>query len=440
MAIEIAIILGLLLANGVFAMSELALVSARRTKLKRMADAGDEGAGMALQLAQEPTRFLSTIQAGITLVGVCAGAFGGATVAESIAVKLREMGFVEPYAKATGVLVVVLAISYLSLVVGELVPKRLALLNPEAIARQVAGPLNRLAVLLNPMVRVLGLSTDFVLRVLGARLTAQPRVTEEEIRILLEEGVQEGVFEVTERAMVESVLALDRLPVREIMTPRPKIIFLNRQDSHESVWHKIVVSGHSSFPVYDGNRDNVIGMVTVKAIYANVAAGLEVNLADLMMKPEVVPSTQTVSQLLDTFKKSGRHVAMVADEFGGIVGMATLVDVLEAIAGDFPTQEERLRPHALAREDGTWLVDGLMELEELEQILPALRFPKEPTRGFDTLAGFVVSRLGRVPQEGEILDWLGYQFEVIDMDRHRVDKILVTKLPGSNPEEGRVAP
>jgi len=434
MAIEITIIIGLLLANGVFAMTELALVSARRTKLKRMADSGDAGAAMALELAQEPTRFLSTVQAGITLVGVLAGAFGGATVAQGIAAELREVPLLEPYAKGIGVAVVVLAISYLSMVIGELVPKRLALLNPESIARVMARPLNRLALLAHPMVRVLGVSTDLVLRLLGVKGTAQPRVTEEEVKILLEEGVQEGVFEVTERAMVESVLALDRLPVREIMTPRPKIIFINAQDSHEAVWHKIVVSGHSSFPVYEGNRDNVIGMVTVKSIYANVAAGLEVNLADLMVKPEVVPATQTVSQLLEAFKKTGRHVAMVADEFGGIVGMATLVDVLEAIAGDFPTQEERLRPHAIVREDGTCLVDGLMELGELEQSMPELRFPKEPTRGFDTLAGFVVSRLGRVPTEGETIDWLGHRFEVIDMDRHRVDKILVMKLPVSPPE------
>jgi len=422
---EIIIIIALLMANGVFAMTEFAVVSSRRARLKRMADAGDAGAQAALELARQPTRFLSTVQIGITLVGVLAGAFGGATLADEIASGLRAFPVLEPYAAGFGIAVVVMGITFLSLVIGELVPKRLALNNPEGIARVMSRPMQHLAGYASPVVKVLGGATELVLRLIGVRARAEPRVSRDEVRILLEEGLQEGVFGRAQTEMVESVLALDLLPAREIMTPRPKIIFLKRADSHEAVWHKIVVSGHSNFPVYEGNRDNVVGMVSVKTIYANLAAGLEVDLGDLMVKPEVVPATQTVTQLLEVFRRTGRHVAMVADEFGGIVGIVSLVDVLEAIAGDFPTQEERLRPRALRRADGTLLVDGLLELEEFERTLPGLQFPSPTSRGFDTVAGFVVAQLGRVPIEGDCVDWKGYRFEVIDMDRHRVDKILV---------------
>lgn len=428
---EIIIILGLLVANGVFAMTELAVVSARRARLKRLADAGDAGARLALELVREPTRFLSTVQVGITLVGVLAGAFGGATLADEIAEALRRVSWLEPYAAGLGIAGVVVGISFLSLVIGELVPKRLALTNPEGIARFMARPMHRLSRLASPVVHILGASTELVLGLIGARRSAEPRVSEDELRVLLEEGLQEGVFGLTEAEMVEKVLALDRLAVREIMTPRAKIIFLSRTHSHEAVWHKIVVSGHSNFPVYEGNRDNVVGMVSVKAIYANMAAGLEVSLPDLMTEPEIVPATQSANQLLERFRKTGRHVAMVADEFGGISGMVTLVDVLEAIAGDFPSQEERLRPQAERREDGSWLVDGLMPLEDFRRVLPGVDFGREPGRGFETLAGFLVANLGRVPAEGDVFDWQGYRFEVIDMDRHRVDKILVTPLPGA---------
>lgn len=428
---EFIIIFLLIVANGVFAMTEIAVVSARKARLKRLAQQGDLRAKAALDLAESPNRFLSTVQVGITLVGVLAGAFGGATVAEKIAEALKDVPPLAPYGNAIGIGVVVVVITYLSLIIGELVPKRLALSNPEGIARLMARPVSRLAALASPVVSFLGYSTDFVLRLLGVKDRQEERVSDEEVKVLMQEGMEAGVFHKAEPKMVESVLALDRLPVSEIMTPRAKIIFVNRADPHESVWHKIVVSGHSNFPVYEGNRDNVVGVVSVKAIYANLAANTGVKLGDLMSPPLVVPSTQTVALLLDAFKQSGRHVALVADEFGGIVGLVTLVDVLEAIAGDFPTQEERLKPEAKRRDDGTWLVDGFMEIQVLERSLPGLRFPREPGRDYETLAGFVVTYLGRVPKEGESFEWLNHQFEVIDMDRHRVDKVLITPAKAS---------
>jgi putative hemolysin len=228
-----------------------------------------------------------------------------------------------------------------------------------------------------------------------------------------------------ESHIVHSALELDQLPVREIMTPRPKVIWLNQDDPHEQVWHKIVVSGHSHFPVYLGNRDHTVGVVSVKAIYANLAAGVGANLKDLMTPPLIVPETQTVLQLVETFKQSGKHIALVTDEFGGLVGLVTLNDVMEAVVGEFPTQGERAKPVAMKRDDGTWLIDAMIELEAVEKALPDFKFGGGAHGVYQTLAGFVVKTLGRVPREGETFEAQGYIFEVLDMDRHRVDKILV---------------
>jgi putative hemolysin len=251
--------------------------------------------------------------------------------------------------------------------------------------------------------------------------------------VLVREGLRAGVFQKAETEMVESVLMLDTLAVRNIMTPRPKIIFLNKNDPHETVWHKIVVSAHSNFPVYEGNRDHVVGIISIKAIYANLAAGTEARISDLMTRPLVVPATQTVIQLLEIFKKTGQHIALVTDEFGGIVGLATLHDVMETIVGDFPSTEERLKPEAKRRGDGSWLIDAMIEIEKLEEVLPGLTFGDEENKDYQTLAGFVVKHLGRVPKEGETFESQGFVFEILDMDRHRVDKVLVMRSPEQKP-------
>ena len=440
---EIIIIFLLLVANGIFAMTEMAVVASRKSRLRRLANSGDVRAKAALELAQSPNRFLSTVQIGITLVGVLAGAFGGATLAQEIGQALHRFPALAPYGDVIGIAIVVVAISFCSLVIGELVPKRLALSNPEGISRLMAGTMNRLSVLASPAVKLLSLSTDLVLRLVGADPETRPAVSEEELKLLLQEGLESGVFLKTESEMVESVLALDRLPVREIMTPRPKIIWVSKEEPHDAIWHKIVVSGHSYFPVYDGQRDNVIGLLSVKAIYANLAAGAGVNVADLMTKPLVVPAVQAVTQLLETFKKSGQHIALVTDEFGGIVGLVTLNDVMEAIVGDFPSQDERRQPAAKRRDDGTWLIDGMLEMEKLESTLPGFRCAEAESLDYQTLAGFVVKQLGHVPKEGETFEAQGYVFEVLDMDRYRVDKVFVMPVradakapsPGSHPGE-----
>lgn len=431
--LELLVVVVLILFNGVFAMTEIAVVSSRKSRLQQMAHDGVRGAAKAHALASAPSRFLATVQVGITLVGVLAGAFGGATMAGELERVLRGFPLLEPYAGGLAFAFVVAAITYLSLVIGELVPKRVALTAPERVASLMAATVSRLARLASPAVWLLDRSTNLVVRLLRVRETTATPISEEEIRLLLSEGTASGVFERVESAMVESVLELDRLPVREIMTPRPKLIFLNLTDPHEAIWHKIVVSGHSQFPVYQDNRDNVVGIVSLKAIYANLAAGLPVRLRDLATRPLTVPSSQRVLALLETFRRTGVHAALVTDEFGGVDGLVTLIDVMQAIAGDFPSQEERLRPDAVQRADGTWLVDGMLELERLERLFPDLEFDPPEHRTYHTLAGYLLSRLEHIPTEGEARDEQGYRFEIIDMDRQRVDKVLVTRLKGDPP-------
>ena len=334
-AFEVAVIFLLLIVNGVFAMAEIAVVSSKKARLRRLADQGNGKARIALELAESPNRFLSTVQIGITLVGIFAGAFGGATLAAHLTEPIGRISLLAPFAGNIALAIVVAVITYCSLVMGELVPKRFGLSNPEGIAMMVARPMNWLSKFAGPVVSLLSASTEALLRLLGFKPEKQVTVSEEEVRVMMQEGVRAGAFSQVESQIVHSALELDRLPVREIMTPRGKVIWLNHDDSHDQIWHKIVVSNHSHFPVYQGNRDHTVGVVSVKAIYANLAAGVGVKLKDLIIPPLIVPESQTVLQLVETFKQSGKHIALVTDEFGGIVGLVTLNDVMEAIVGEF---------------------------------------------------------------------------------------------------------
>lgn len=430
---EILIIVLLLAANGVFAMTEIAVVSSRKARLRQLAATGDVRARAALELAESPNRFLATVQVGITLVGVLAGAFGGATIAEEIAAALNDLPLLAAYGEAIGIGVVVLGITFVSLILGELVPKRIGLNNPERIARLMAGPMNRLAWIASPLVRLLTGSTELVLSCIRLKKPTDPPVTEEEVKVLIQEGVQAGVFDRHEPEMVEGVLALDRLPVRDIMTPRAKIIWINQADSHEAVWHKIVVSGHTNFPVYEKTRDQVLGVLSLKAVYANLAAGIPVKIADLLMPPVFVAGTQTVAGLLELFKRSNHHVAFVTDDSGCVIGLVTVIDVMEAIVGEFPVPAERLKPEVRKRADGSCLADGALVLEELAPVLPTLRFPPAEKRDFATLAEYTVARLGHSPREGETFDEQGLRFEILDLDGDRVDKVLIAPVDSGSP-------
>jgi len=433
---EVAIILVLLVINGVFAMAEIAVVSARKTHLRRLAELGNFRARMALELAESPNRFLSTVQIGITLVGILAGAFGGATLATELVGPLRQVPFLAPYAEKISFVIVVGLITYLSLILGELVPKRFGLSNPEGIAMLVARPMNWLSQIASPVVSFLSISTEALLRILGFKPEKETAISEDEVRGMMQEGVRAGSFNQVESQIVNSALELDQLPVRDIMTPRPKIIWLDQDDPHEQIWHKVVVSNHSHFPVYEGNRDHPVGIVSVKSIYSHLAAGIEVRLRDLMVPPLIVPESQMVLHLVETFKQSGKHIALVADEFGSMAGLVTLNDVMEAVVGEFPSLGERAKPSAKKRDDGTWLIDALLDLESVEKALPDFVFGELDYSECQTLAGYVVKTMGRVPREGEKFTAQGYIFEILDMDGHRVDKLLATLAPEAAAETG----
>ncbi len=429
--VEVIVILLLLVLSGVFAMTEMAVVSARKSRLRMMAADDNGGAQAALALAESPNRFLPTVQIGITLVGLLAGAFGGITIAEAIAAALKPLPALNQYAEAIGVGVVVVVLTYLSLVIGELVPKRMALAHPETIACRMGRPMELLSQLTQPVVRLLGASTDLVLRLLGARPAPPSAISNEEVNLLLEEGMKTGVFHQSEPRMVESVLAFDERPVRDIMTPREKLVLLNQDDPHEAVWHKIVVSGHSNFPVYAGGLDRVVGVVSVKAIYANLAAGADVKLADLLTPPLLVPVTQTITGLLEGFKKTGRHIALVTDESRRVVGLVTLVDVLEAIVGEIPSLEDRLRPQAVSRDDGSLLVDGGFAVAKLGPLLGEVPLAAALTQRVETLAAYATAQLGQSTTEGAKFVREGVRFEIIDMDGCGIDKVLVCREESS---------
>lgn len=427
---ELVVILLLLLGNGIFAMAEMAIVSVRKARLKQLAEDGDEPARKALAIANEPTRFLSTVQVGITLIATIAGAYGGAVVAEQLAVPLREaLPRFADHAHLVAYGVVVVAITVLSIVIGELVPKRIALSNPEAIARHVAVPIGRLSILAHPLVHLLSTVTEGIIKLLGLGRSKETPVTEEEVNILIEQGMQAGVFNKTEKEMVAGVLELDQMPVTSLMTPLPKIVFLNLDDPDETNWRKVVASGHSHFPVYQGNRDQVVGMVSVKSIWANTAFGLSTSLRNLLTPPVVVPETMMAIALLEQFKKSGKHIALVTDEFGSIQGLVTINDVFEAIVGALPEPGQRPAPAAKQREDGSWLIDATLDTDTVKAMLELDALPSEDETAFQTLGGFVMTHLGRIPRAGDYFDHAGWRFEVVDMDRHRIDKVLVGRTP-----------
>ena len=428
-ASEVIIIVLLVLANGMFALAETAIVAVRKNRLRKLAEQGDARAAAALTLAEAPNRFLSTVQIGITLVGILAGAYGGATLAGRIAGALADFPRLAPYGEALGLTAVVIGITLLSIVLGELVPKRLALNNPLGVALAVARPLLRLSHVTSPLVRLLGASTDAALQVLGFRPRPEPTVTEDEVRALVEQGHVAGVFFKTEKELVERALALDRKRVGDVMTPRARIVWLDVAEPDDVNWRKIVASGHSYFPVFERHHDHVLGVVSVKSLWANLALAQSVNLRTLLHDPLFVPANMTALKLLETFKQGRKHLALVTDEFGTVQGLVTLVDVFEEIVGDIPAFDEPPRQRIIRREDGSWFVDAALETKELRRLLGVSRLPGEESGSFQTLGGFALHQFQRVPREGEHFSWGGFQFEVADVDRQRIDKILIQRLP-----------
>lgn len=427
--VEITIIFLLLIINGVFAMSELGILSARKIRLQQKSEEGDKSARVALELAESPNRFLSTVQIGITLVGILAGAFGGATLAERLGVLLARIDWLKPYATGVAFAIVVLLTTFFTLVIGELIPKRLALNNPEKTALAMAKPMRFLSRIAAPVVSLLSASTDFGLRLLGITPPAEPPVTEEEIRVLMEQGTQVGVFEAAEQDMVEGIFRLNARYIDAIMTPRTEIEWLDLSESREEILADLLSSNHSRFPVGVDNLDNVQGILRAKDFLEKLVAGEPFEIRALLVPPLFVPDSMSALKVLELIKEAGVHEALVIDEYGGLLGMVTLYDVLKAIVGDIPGPGDDTEPEAVQREDGSWLLDGLLDIVDLKEILDVDELPEEDRIGFQTLGGFVMSQVGSIPTSGHSFDWNGYKFEILDMDGRRVDKVLVSKKP-----------
>ena len=434
-AVEILIILLLLIANGVFAMSEMAVVSARKARLEQMANEGDVRATAALALAKSPGDFLSTVQVGITLIGILAGAFGGATLAEKLGESLALTPILADYSEAIAFGFVVIGITYFSLVIGELVPKRLALNNPERIAMTISSPMRWLSRAASPVVRLLSASTNLTLRLLRARPSSEAPVTEEEIKLLIDQGTEAGVFLESEQDIVESVFRLSDRRVGALMTPRPDIVWLDVDDSPEETQRKVVQSALSRFPVCQGGLDNVLGISRAKDLLARCWQGKPIDVKAGMRPPLYALETLSGLQLLELLRKSRTHIALVVDEYGGVQGVVTANDILEAIVGDLPTHDQPAEQQITQREDGSWLVDGMLLIDEFEEFFDTGKLPDEEKGYYQTMGGFVMTRLGHIPAAGESFTWDRFRFEVMDMDGKRVDKVLVMEIPARSAEE-----
>ena len=427
--VDLFILALLVLANGVLAMAETAVVSARKTKLKKLAAKGSADAAHALALAEQPARFLALVEFWLTLSGMIAGVLAGARLVGQFAERLAQWPAVAPYAEWISLVAVTVGLTSFMLVFGELVPKRIGLAQPEKVASALAGAMRTLAWLAAPLLKFFELTTNALVKLTGIKpRSAAETVGDDEVRALIEQGMHAGVFQRAEQQMVEGVLTLDQRPVTTLMTPRPKIVFLNLDDPEEVNWRKIVTSGHSYFPVYQGHRDQVVGMVAVKALWAHSAIGLPTTLKNLLLPPLLVPEKATAIQLLEQFKKTGKHIAVVTDEFGAVQGLVTLIDVMEAIVGDLPEKGDRAQPEAKKRDDGSWLIDATLPIVELKTLLALdVPLPNEGVAEFQTVGGFVVTQFGRIPVAADFFEWGGWRFEVVDMDGRRVDNVLVAR-------------
>jgi putative hemolysin len=423
--VQILIIFVLLLANGLFSMAEIAVVSARKARLQERAEAGDHRAAAALQMAENPDAFLSTVQIGITLIGILAGVFGGATLSDPLAAKLATVPALAPYANALAVAIVVASITFCSLVIGELVPKRLGLNAPEKVAMRAVGPMRVLTRIVRPLVWLLTATTNLIVRILHVRPGAGPPVTQAEIEVMLEQGAQAGVLTATESEVAQSVFRLAERRVGVLMTPRMSIAWLEISGSMEETRQTVLKFGHSRYPVCDGNLDNVLGIVETQQLLAAVLSGEAPDLADLVRPPLFVPETLAAVELLDSFYSGGQHVAIVVDEYGGTQGLVTVHDLLEAVVRDVTEPAEADPARAVHREDGTWLIDGGLPVEDFRELFNLDELPGEADNTFETLGGFVMAQLGHIPAAADAFEWNNYRFEVMDMDGRRVDKVLV---------------
>ena len=425
--LEIIIVLLLILLNGFFAMSETAILASRKARLQQRANEGDAKARQALNLAENPNRFLPTVQIGITLIGVLTGAVGGAVFADPLAAEMGRIPALLPYAHSVSLAIVVILITFFSMLIGELVPKRLALHDTEKVASGIAGFMSFVSTLFSPVVWLLEKSSDLVLRMLGVKPSEEPPVTEEELLVQLDEGTQAGVFKEAEQEMVEGVFSLSDQRVNALMTPRNEIVWLDVNDTLAEIRRKVQESPFSRFPVAEDSLDGVLGVVKAKdLLLADLKSGNE--LRQITRPPIHIPETAFGSRALEMFRESKRELMLVVDEFGVVQGLVTLADILEEIVGAFEGG-----PQATQRQDGSWLLDGMLPNDEFKEIFNLRHLPDEEE--YETLGGFVMMQLGRIPQPGDEFEWNGLCFEVMEMDDKRVDKVQVSSMPVHKPAD-----
>lgn len=426
---ELVIIILLILLNGLFVVSELSVLSARKIRLEQMASQGNQQAQMALELSSDPNRMLSTVQIGITLTGIFTGAYGGAKVTEHLAAFLKTVSFFPTHAQPIAFTLVVIVITYLTLILGELVPKRLALNYAEKIACLVSYPLIGLAAIGSPIIAFLSFSTDLILRILGLKTTHhESTVTEEEIRMMFQQGTEAGMFEEAEQDMVEQVLDLGDRRVNSLMTARPEIVWLDLEDSNEVNRQKIIENGYSRYPVCQGRLDEVLGVIHVTDLLTDCFTDAPFDLTSKLRQPIFVPESTKGLKMLEFFKEQSNnhnHIALIVDEYGVIQGIVTLNDILEAIIGDLPSFDEDDQPSYLQREDGSWLLDGTLLIEDLKKLFNLEELPGEEQGNYHTLGGFIITHLGKIPVASDHFIWNNFRIEVMDMDGNRIDKVLM---------------
>jgi len=437
--VEFFIILGCWATIGVFELSEMALVSSNRRRLARLAEDGSAGARAALELLANPSKFLSTVQVGLTFGSIIAATFGGAPLAAVLEPHLRasSLAWLHDNAANLSRMGVSFVIGSLTIICAEIVPKRLGLSDPEGLAVWLSRPMMLVSWLASPLVSTLGFFADVILRLFGRKRTPEETMSEDELRMMVDQGMASGILHAAEHRMVHGALSLDLVTAERLMTPSNRVVWLSLDDTDEVSWRKIVASGHTWFPVYRGSPDRPLGVVSVKRLWANLSLAGSASIKDLLTEPPTVPPNCTGTQLLEKFRKDEIHIALVTDEFGRIRGVVSLNDVLESVVGELPNEGSPVaKPKPIRRrEDGSWLVDAIVTLDDFRESTGIVgRFPGEGTGRFTALSGFVMRSLGRIPNEGDRVEALGHIFEVVDMDGHRLDKILV--MPKAVPPAG----
>jgi len=429
---DLVIILVLILLNGVFAMSELAVVNAKRLRLEKMAEEGRRGARTALRLHDDPGRLLSTVQVGITLIGIFNGAFGEASLTARLTPWLAGLGVEDNYARPVALAIVVAGITFASIVLGELVPKRIAILHPEMMAALIARPLQWVSRLAHPFVVLLSKTTDAIMRLLNMHHHKDETPTEDEVTGMIKESADAGVFEQTEYDIAARALRLDDWHLRALMTPRVDLEFLDLGEPLARNLERIAASPYGRFPVYRGDRSQVVGIVRARNLFGQAIRGQSLDVIDIAAAIEpilYVPESSSAIDLLEQLRQQQAELAMIVDEYGDIQGMVTLTDVMRALVGDVTPAADHGPPDAVRREDGSWFVDGSMVLDRFRYLLGAdVEFPDEDSDAYHTLAGFLLYQMGVIPRAGDRLDWEGWRFEVADMDGNRIDRLLVTPL------------